>query len=518
MRPLTFLFLVAAFSFLIGFEIISRSYTQFSILKWMGPALFAATLAGYSAFNFGNIKKLFSNKGARLSAGSGAVLILGVLIVIGLSLLTTKPRFNASIDLTRSQVNTLGAQSKNILKIINEKSLEVKVKGYFANEEVKANFENLFFLYRQISSTIAVTYVDPVKDKLMAQADELTAANTAIFSLGEKEYRITTFNEEKITTALTNIVKGKSKRIAFTSGHGEGGISKKEAKGYFKAAQLLEQNKFKVDELNLSEVNILEDEIDLLVIAGPVYDFSKIEIEKLVSFARKGGAVLVMCDAVTPVENINEFIGTFGITFNNDYLLLKPDDPRAQMLGQNTALVTDFDKVHSITRDFSTNGIVAVPMANSRSLSVDTSVANASPEVIAKTSPIILRINNVLKASDLKKIDKDRLEDGVFNVMAISNIKKGDDGFGGRVLAVGSAQMASNYGAQTSQNLDLFMNSINYLTRDEDFISIRPKKILDSSLDVSSSFSQVLLDFITYFYPALFVFVGTFFWMRRRKM
>ena len=54
----------------------------------------------------------------------------------------------------------------------------------------------------------------------------------------------------------------------------------------------------------------------------------------------------------------------------------------------------------------------------------------------------------------------------------------------------------SNLGVQRGENVDMFLNMVNYLLQDEDFISIRPKDLTDSQLDVSTASSQLLLLFL----------------------
>jgi ABC-type uncharacterized transport system involved in gliding motility auxiliary subunit len=174
-----------------------------------------------------------------------------------------------------------------------------------------------------------------------------------------------------------------------------------------------------------------------------------------------------------------------------------------------------------VTREFSKDTVVAVPLANTRSLKVKAdSDADYKIDSLAKTSKIILRVKNVKVREDLKGISKERLEDGVFDVVAVSQKNKATDSESSpeaRVAVVGSAQLASNFGGQTSQNYDLFLNLVNYLTRDESYISIRPKNDLKTSLNLTSEASQVTLQLVTYIYPFAFLFFGLLFWMRRRK-
>lgn len=519
MRPLTFFIGTLALLLFIVFEFFSKAFPHVEFLKFAGAAISIALLTGYFVYNYENVKIAFKRRGAKFGMSSGVVLILGLLIIIGCVFLSTKASFNKSWDVTRNAENTLASQSLNAIQNIQDQNVKVTITAFFENEDVKANFNSLIRLYQNVWPDLSVEFIDPVKERTIAESEGLTSPNTVIFKSGDQKFRITTFNEEKVTTALVNVIKQKSRKIYFTTGHGEGTISNQEAKGYNQAVKLLEQNKYTVEPLNILEKGEVPSDADLLIVGGPKYDISAEEIGSIEKYFLSGGAVLVLNDSVNEVEGLNRFIGKYGVKFNYDYLVLRPDDPRASMLGQNIALVTDFDTVHPVTREFSKENIVAVPLANSRSLEVETEPKeNYKIDVLAKTSPIILRVKNVTKKEDLKNIGQNRLEEGEFNVIAVSQTtaKEGEEK-NSRLAVVGSAQLASNFGAQTSQNLDLFMNIVHYLTRDDNYISIRPKDEMKSTLSLESNVSQVTLQLITYFYPFVFLFSGIFLWLRRRK-
>jgi len=279
----------------------------------------------------------------------------------------------------------------------------------------------------------------------------------------------------------------------------------------------------------------------VLVIAGANYEWKKEELRMLDSFIRSGKPALFMVDAASPVEGFNDLLEPFGVGFNSDYIVLRQDDPRAQLLGRNIALVSELDTAHPVTREFSAEGGVVFPLANSRSLEIDLeNKLGMSIDELAKTAEIMQRVKNVKTKEDLKGISAERFESGTFTTIALiqGELKDGaevastgdkkdnvtdvkeDMDVGSksiRVGVVGSAQLASNYGAQQKQNIDLFMNLINYLLRDETFISIRPKSALKTSLSLSSGGSSVALAFITWIYPLLFLAGGLFFWIRRRR-
>jgi ABC-type uncharacterized transport system involved in gliding motility auxiliary subunit len=250
---------------------------------------------------------------------------------------------------------------------------------------------------------------------------------------------------------------------------------------------------------------------------------------------------MILVDAMTQVPNFNKLVESVGFRFQDDLLIIRPGDPRAKMLGQNNAIVTDFDTFSPVTADFVKRGGVALMTPNTRSLEIiEDNKLQLKPIGLAKTSQIIVRITGVKSEGDLRDLSEDRVKEGAFDVFGVSSGKVGGNKLANneankdaqsdlkadsqgsaakelRVFVGGSAQLASNLGAQRQENVDLFLNAINYLTQDEDFISIRAKDGDRSSLELTTASSQFLLLILAYIYPTSFLGAGIFHWMRRRR-
>ena len=296
----------------------------------------------------------------------------------------------------------------------------------------------------------------------------------------------------------------------------------------------MENNKYTAETLMLLETGKVPADADLVIVAGPRYDLRKEEIDFLRDYLQQGGALLVMFDAVTKMTNLAAFTEEFGVKINNDLLLLPPDDPRALLLGQNNALVTDFDDFHSVTKDFARQSASTLLMPNVRTLAkVEDNKHKMNVELVAKTSDSIVKVDNVSDKSDLGEITQDRLTAGKFAVIAVATGKtktpqladagaeQGKDEAKDvdnkalptaeekqvRLIVAGSSHFARNQGVQTAvENRDMFVNMTNFLLKDEDFISLRPKDVQKSSIALTSSMSQLLIRLICFCYP--FIFMG----------
>ena len=253
---------------------------------------------------------------------------------------------------------------------------------------------------------------------------------------------------------------------------------------------------------------------------------------------------MVLVDAVTPVPNLGKLCDNFGIAFNNDMLILSPDDPRAMLIGQNVAIVSEFDDFNPVTRDFARQSAVTLAFSNARSIRKNDDVREEySVKLVAHTSDVMIRVKDVATEDDLKNIDESRIESGSFPVIAVvtgkssvpsdqnkeaesppqakqdENSEKQDDPKTRemRMVVAGSVHFANNQGATVAEHRDLFINIANYLLEDEDFISIRPKDPEKSRIALTSTSSQLMLLLISFVYPFLFLGGGLSFWLSRRR-
>lgn len=521
--------------------VVGSAFPEMRFAAPFGWGLATLVLALWVILDLENFKTMFARKGAKYGASSGLIVVLGVLIIAGIAVLTSRPRFNKSVDLTRDSLNTLSDQSLKTIETLKERGEPIKVTAFLMDDKVKTEFRDLMTLYQSRGANLQVEYVDPQTNPTKAMAEKVTEGNTAIFRLGKQEKRLSTFNEEKVTNAFVNVLKDKSKKVYFTKGHGEGQLKSNEGQGFGTVATDLENNKNVVAELSLLETAKVPEDADTVVIAGPKYEFKEEETRILEDYLKRGGSLLVMAGAMTNVETLNRLLEKFGVKIESDLLILPPNDVAAQMIGQNNAVVTGFDDVNPVTKDFARQSGVALVMHNARSLAeVKDNPNKLKVTLTGKTQDKIIKVRNVKEASDLENLTEDRWEMGAFPVIAVANGKtqalatadasKPADGVKSdaakpaaalgretRLVVVGSVDFAANSGAQAAEQRDMFMNVINYLMQDEDFIAIRPKDPTKSTLDIASGKSQLTLLVLAFIYPVLFLGAGTFGWLRRRR-
>ena len=99
---------------------------------------------------------------------------------------------------------------------------------------------------------------------------------------------------------------------------------------------------------------------------------------------------------------------------------------------------------------------------------------------------------------------------------AAGTYNTGGPGPQGRFVVVGSSLWVSNGFIRFNGNRDLFLNMMNWLTSDEDLISIRPKEPEDRRLNVTGRGMSAVFWLSVVFFPLSVVCSGLMVWWKRR--
>ena len=86
----------------------------------------------------------------------------------------------------------------------------------------------------------------------------------------------------------------------------------------------------------------------------------------------------------------------------------------------------------------------------------------------------------------------------------------------GRFVVVGSSTWLGNSLIRFQGNRDLFLNMINWLSADEDLISIRPKEPSNQPLNMNANRQRTMFWLSVVFFPLAVVGMGLGTWWKRR--
>jgi ABC-type uncharacterized transport system involved in gliding motility auxiliary subunit len=203
-------------------------------------------------------------------------------------------------------------------------------------------------------------------------------------------------------------------------------------------------------------------------------------------------------------EGLVKLLQTWGVQADSDLVL----DARGEVvgLGAEVAVSGEYGD-HAISRPLKTRRMATVfPL--SRSL-------QAAPGGAAEITPLVTTGSSALKKMDLKSPSPPpaNAPQGAQTIAMAGTFREGAKA---RIVVVGSSSWVGNGGLGLSGNRDLFLNMINWLSSDEDLISIRPKDPEDRRLNMNQRQSTLMFFGSVVGIPLLMFLAGFSVWWRRR--
>ena len=107
--------------------------------------------------------------------------------------------------------------------------------------------------------------------------------------------------------------------------------------------------------------------------------------------------------------------------------------------------------------------------------------------------------------------------DGGIPVAAVAFEREMQDEKSQRVVVVGGSSFLSNAFVGLLSNLDFGVNLLNWLSADENLITIQPRERVDASLEVTRGLLTALVFGFLLVLPLGFLAAGAAIWWRRRR-
>jgi ABC-type uncharacterized transport system involved in gliding motility auxiliary subunit len=283
--------------------------------------------------------------------------------------------------------------------------------------------------------------------------------------------------------------------------------------------ETLEKNNYKTRTISLLEKPEVPKDCTVLVVVAPMKDYLPAEVSAIKSYVEGGGRALFLVEPAVkmgrtePSENpdLANMLSSWGVT--PDKGLVLEDSPVGQMigLGPQIPLVANYES-QPIVRDMKGTATI-FPL--SRALDTK-STDKTSVEKLFTTSDRSFATTNL--NSNVVTFDTKKDKKGPLTLAAAGTYNTGKSGNQGRFVVVGSADWATNSVLPARQfgNRDLFLNMMNWLSSDEDLISIRPKDPEDQSFVMTTAQRNMVFYWSILVLPMAVVFSGFMVWWKRR--
>lgn len=449
-------------------------------------------------------RKLIFGAGTFISVVS----TIGIIVAINYLLFRTDVRF----DVTQGKLHTVSAQT---IRVLNSVEDEIEITGFFKETGVdRSGFQDLSKEYSRRNDNIKVNLINPDKEPGIAKKYGVNEYGSVVVSRGDKVVKlrltdpitggIPKNSEEEISNAILKLTRESQKTLYILSGNGQRDMGNSvDAEGLGLLRKTILDEGYNVREFLLLRGEELPIKNSVLFVAAPKQAFSLSEIQYIKSYLNSGGRAIFLIEPRSGKE-LASILDSYGFELADDIVI----DPSSKLEGGGdiAPIVSDYP-YHEITEDFR----FATIFPYSRSL--DAVNGSYTTTVLANTSEYSWSETDfeLFDEGVAQKEGKDK--SGPLGVAAI-----GENGSNGRIAVFGSADFISNVFLEFSGNRDFFLNTLNWVSGDENLISIRPKKSNAGNLTITSRQVDLIFIIIVVIIPAVILFSGLAVWWKRRVL
>lgn len=421
-------------------------------------------------------------------------------------------RYHYQADWTATGRNTLSPASVALLAQLKE---PLKITAFARDAgTAKKQISDVIGRYQRYKKDIKLEFVNPDTEPERVRAEGVTMDGEILLQYQGRQNKLTDLSEQSITNALQGIARSGERWVVFLEGHGERspfGNANHDLKAW---ADDLQRKGFKLKALNLANDPVIPDNTSVLVVAGPQVDYLPGEVKLLEQYLRRGGNLLWLMDP-GPMYGLESIAEQLGIEVVPGVVV----DPTTQLFAINDptfAIVGDYGR-HAITQDF--NVVTIFPRAAGVNFEAQDEwkgepFLTTSARSWSETGPLKGQIS----------FDEGADVGGPLNIgiAAVRDRKftaqtAGKAAGEQRTVVIGDGDFLANAYLGNGGNLNLGMNIINWLSSDDQLISIPAKTALDTALNLSQMQVGVIGFGFLLFLPLLLLGSGLVIWLRRRK-
>lgn len=439
------------------------------------------------------------------------VLFLGVIGM--LAWLST--RYHYQSDWTANGRNTLSTASVAVLDEIRQ---PLKVRAFVADVgPLKQRVGDVIGRYQRHKSDMQLEFINPDTDPDLVRQLGITMNGEMVFEYQGRSEKVAALDEQSITNALQRLIRSEERWLVFLEGHGERSPFGQANHDLQSWSRELEAKGIKLKGINLATQPVIPDNTAVLVIAGPQVNYLPGEVKLINEYLQRGGNLLWLADP-DGLHGLEALAEQLGVTLEPGVIV----DPTTQMFAINNptfAIVGDYG-MHPVTQDFDI--LTIFPMAAGLMLEPRGGWQGGS---FLTTTEKSWSETGVLAGS----IRFDEITDipGPLNI-GVSVTRTLNNGGGDkengeqpgkqqRVIVIGDGDFLSNAYLGNGGNLNLGMNIVNWLSRDDQLLSIPAKTAPDTTLNLSKTDSVIIGFGFLLVLPLLLLLSGLLIWLKRRK-
>lgn len=481
-----------------------------------------------------------------------------ILLVVGTAILLNllSDRFFLRLDFTEDRRFTLSDATKDILKTLQE---PVTIKAYFSGnlppqvEQIKRDFRDMLNEYASYSKGMVVfEFLDPLKDEKLKNEAAQDGVDPQRMEIQEKD-KIQTetvylgasiqISDEKESIPLIQSVSGleyelssKIKKlsvkekpfIGLIQGHGEPNFGK-----IWQVKQGLDvQYQTELVYLKDSAANL--NKYKTLIFIGPTDSISSFELDRLDNFVQNGGRLFIAMKRVNSNLNQGAYTSTLntgletwlykkGIAVNNNLVVDKSCLRIGVQIQQGMFMPISFPyflKVNKFEDHPASKGLEEVyfQFASSIDFTGDSSM-HYMPLVFSSEASGTVPGDGYI----------DAMKEWTDNDFPISKLTLGaaiegrfNSGAESKIVVIGNGDFPVSTEQQQQQvnpdNVNLVVNSINWLTDDTGLVQLRTKGATARPIEALDDSKKTFLKYLNFILPVLLILIFGIFRFQKNRM
>ncbi|HEX3105351.1 MAG TPA: GldG family protein [Terriglobales bacterium] len=442
-------------------------------------------------------------------AATYVLVVIAVIVVVNV----LADRYNKSYDATANKRYSLSEQTAKIVKGLNQDATIT----YFNQSTRFREGKDLLEEYKNLSPKVKIEYVDPDKDPQRAREAGIRNFGTAIVRIGDKKEEAKSMTEEGITGAFIRDLKSNARTVCFVTGSGEHQIDDSDREGFSQFKQLLAKDDYETKVVDLLQKPEVPNDCTTLVIAGPTRNYVQPEVDAIKKYVEDGGRAFFMLDPplkmgrseIADNDALTSLLQSWGVTVDKDLILDLSPVGQIFGLGPQVALVSNYSSQPIVSEIKRT--ATGFPLA--RSIQIKNG-DKTNVEKLFDSSSSSLATTNL--SSNRVSVQDPGNKKGPLTMAAAGTYNTGKPNSQGRFVVIGSSGWAANRFLDFNGNSDLALNSINWLSSDEDLISIRPKPPENRRVSMTQRQFNAVLVTSQFILPLIVVVAGFGVWWKRR--
>jgi ABC-type uncharacterized transport system involved in gliding motility auxiliary subunit len=421
-------------------------------------------------------------------------------------------RYNKSYDSTANKRYSLSDQTAKIVKGLKQTA----AISYYDRQSGFQQAKDLLDRYSTLSPRIRVEYVDVEKRPQEARAAGVTKLGTSFVQIGTKKEEAKSVTESEITGAIIRDLKTSTRTVCFVSGSGEHQLEDTQRNGYSRLKDILAKDQYTTKSISLLEKAEIPADCTVVVIGGPQSDYVQPAVDAIKKHVEQGGRAMILLDAPLKfgrptADNtaLTDVLQSWGVSMDSNLLLDMSPVGQLMGLGPEVALVSTYDS-HPIVNELKGT---ATGFPLSRSLTVKNTDKTTVQKLFESSASSLA--TDKLDSPNVNPSDPNNKK-GPLTIGAAGSYKTGKENSEGRFVVVGSSSWPANSFLNFNGNSDLALNALNWLSSDEDLISIRPKEQENRNVTMTrAQFNWVRLS-SQFLLPGALLLAGVSVWWRRR--